>query len=48
LAILKTYRKKHREGKPEAKKLFMQLDPMLYKLYGDTSGSPSKLEDSSP
>ena len=27
LAMLKTYRKKHKEGKPEAKKLFMQLDP---------------------
>ncbi|MCQ5340779.1 MAG: RNA-guided endonuclease TnpB family protein [Candidatus Methanomethylicia archaeon] len=35
LAILKNYRKKHKEGKPEAKKLFMQLDPMLYKFYGD-------------
>jgi putative transposase len=35
LAMLKTYRRKHREGKPEAKKLFMQLDPMLYKFYGD-------------
>jgi putative transposase len=35
LAMLKTYRKKHREGKPEVKKLFMQLDPMLYRFYGD-------------
>ena len=35
LAMLKTYRKKRKEGKPEAKKLFMQLDPMLYKFYGD-------------
>jgi putative transposase len=35
LAILKNYRKKHKEGKPEAKKLFMQLDPQLYKFYGD-------------
>jgi putative transposase len=35
LAMLKTYRRKHGEGKPEAKKLFMQLDPMLYKFYGD-------------
>jgi len=35
LAMLKTYRKKHKEGKPEAKKLFMQLDPQLYKFYGD-------------
>ncbi|MGC8932345.1 MAG: RNA-guided endonuclease InsQ/TnpB family protein, partial [Candidatus Methanodesulfokora sp.] len=35
LAMLKTYRRKHKEGKPEAKKLFMQLDPMLYKFYGD-------------
>ena len=25
----------HREGKPETRKLFMQLDPMLYKFYGD-------------
>ncbi|MEM1605365.1 MAG: transposase [Fervidicoccaceae archaeon] len=33
--MLKTYRKKHKEGKPEAKKLFMQLDPQLYKFYGD-------------
>jgi putative transposase len=33
--MLKIYRKKHREGKPEAKKLFMQLDPVLYKFYGD-------------
>ena len=35
LAILKTHRKKRREGKPEARKLFMQLDPELYKFYGD-------------
>jgi len=35
LAILKSHRRKHGEGKPEAKKLFMQLDPMLYKFYGD-------------
>jgi len=35
LAILKTHRKRRREGKPEAKKLFMQLDPQLYKFYGD-------------
>jgi putative transposase len=35
LSMLKTYRKKHREGRPEAKKLFMQLDPMLYRFYGD-------------
>jgi len=35
LAMLKTYRKKHEEGKPVAKKLFMQLDPQLYKFYGD-------------
>jgi len=35
LAMLKKYRKKHREEKPEAKKLFMQLDPMLYRFYGD-------------
>jgi putative transposase len=35
LAMLKTYRKKHKEGKPMAKKLFMQLDPQLYKFYGD-------------
>jgi putative transposase len=35
LAMLKTYRRKHKEGKPEAKKLFMQLDPQLYKFYGD-------------
>ena len=35
LPMLKTYRKKHREGRPEAKKLFMQLDPMLYRFYGD-------------
>jgi putative transposase len=36
LAILKSHRKKHGKGKPEAKKLFMQLDPMLYKFYGDS------------
>jgi putative transposase len=35
LAMLKTYRKRGREGRPEAKKLFMQLDPVLYKFYGD-------------
>jgi len=35
LAMLKTYRKKHKDGKPEVKKLFMQLDPQLYKFYGD-------------
>lgn len=35
LAILKNHRRKRREGKPEAKKLFMQLDPQLYKFYGD-------------
>jgi putative transposase len=35
LAMLKTYRKKHKEGKPVVKKLFMQLDPQLYKFYGD-------------
>jgi len=35
LAMLKTHRRRRREGKPEAKKLFMQLDPMLYKFYGD-------------
>jgi putative transposase len=34
LATLKTYRRKHKEGKPTAKKLFMQLDPQLYKFYG--------------
>jgi putative transposase len=33
--MLKTYRKKHKKEKPEARKLFMQLDPMLYKFYGD-------------
>jgi len=31
LSMLKTYR----EGRPEAKRLFMQLDPMLYRFYGD-------------
>jgi putative transposase len=36
LAILKGFRKERREGKPEAKKLFMQLDPMLYKFYGNS------------
>jgi len=36
LAILKTCRRKHKEGKPEAKKLFIQLDPMLYKFYGES------------
>jgi putative transposase len=35
LAILKVHRRRHGEGKPEARKLFMQLDPMLYKFYGD-------------
>ncbi len=35
LAILKNYRRKHKGQKPEAKKLFMQLDPQLYKFYGD-------------
>jgi len=35
LAMLKNYRRKHKEGKPEARKLFMQLDPQLYKFYGD-------------
>jgi putative transposase len=35
LAMLKTHRRRRREGKPEAKKLFMQLDPMLYRFYGD-------------
>jgi putative transposase len=35
LAMLKTHRRKRKEGKPEAKKLFMQLDPMLYKLHED-------------
>jgi putative transposase len=33
--MLKTYRKRHREGRPEARKHFMQLDPMLYRFYGD-------------
>lgn len=32
LAILKNHRRGYREGKPEAKKLFMQLDPQLYKF----------------
>jgi len=35
LAMLKAYRKKHKKEKPEARKLFMQLDPVLYKFYGD-------------
>ncbi|MBS7612019.1 transposase [Candidatus Bathyarchaeota archaeon] len=35
LAMLKSYRRKRRKGKPEAKKLFMQLDLQLYKFYGD-------------
>lgn len=35
LAMLKSHKKKHRDGKPEAKKLFMQMDPQLYKFYGD-------------
>ena len=35
LAMLKTHRRRHREGKPEAKKLFMQLDPQLCRFYGD-------------
>jgi putative transposase len=35
LAMLKTHRRKHRGGKPEAKKPFMQLDPQLYKFYGN-------------
>jgi len=35
LAMLKKHRKKHKKEKPEAKKLFMQLDPVLYKFYGD-------------
>jgi len=35
LAILKNHRRKRRDGKPEARKLFMQLDPQLYKFYGD-------------
>ena len=35
LSMLKTYRKRHREGRPEARKHFMQLDPMLYRFYGD-------------
>jgi putative transposase len=36
LAMLKTHRRRHREGKPVAKKLFMQLDPQLYRFYGDS------------
>ncbi len=37
LSMLKSYRKKrkNKEGKPVAKKLFMQLDPQLFKFYGD-------------
>jgi putative transposase len=35
LAILKNWRKKRIEGKPEVRKLFIQLDSMLYKFYGD-------------
>jgi putative transposase len=35
LAMLKSWRKRHREDKPVAKKLFIQLDPMLYRFYGD-------------
>jgi putative transposase len=35
LAMLKKYRKERKEGKPEARKLFMQLDPQLYRFYGD-------------
>jgi putative transposase len=35
LAILKKHRKNKKEGKPEARKLFMQLDPQLYRFYGD-------------
>jgi putative transposase len=35
LAILKSCRKK-RERKPEAKKLFIRLDPQLYKFLGDS------------
>ncbi|PUA30978.1 MAG: transposase, partial [Candidatus Terraquivivens tikiterensis] len=35
LAILKNHRRKRRDGKPEARKLFMQLDPQLYKFYGN-------------
>jgi putative transposase len=42
LSMLKTYRKKHREGRPEATKLFMQLDPMLYRFYGDRIRVPVK------
>jgi putative transposase len=34
--MLKTYRRKHRDGMSEARKLFMQLDLMLYKFYGGT------------
>ncbi|PUA31599.1 MAG: transposase [Candidatus Terraquivivens tikiterensis] len=36
LAMLKNHRRRSREGKPEARKLFMQLDPQLYKFYGDS------------
>ncbi|MEM0482110.1 MAG: hypothetical protein QXM16_04380 [Nitrososphaerota archaeon] len=40
LAMLKSFRRLRRKGlaeggRPEAKKLFMQLDPQLYKFYGD-------------
>jgi putative transposase len=35
LAMLKKHRKNKKEGKPEARKLFMQLDPQLYRFYGD-------------
>jgi len=35
LAILKNHRRGNGGQKPEAKKLFMQLDPQLYKFYGD-------------
>ena len=35
LAMLKSYRRKKKQGKPVARKLFMQLDPQLYKFHGD-------------
>jgi len=35
LAMLKNNRRRKREGKPVARKLFMQLDPQLYRFYGD-------------
>ncbi|MEM3832442.1 MAG: transposase [Thermoprotei archaeon] len=40
LAMLKSFRRLKRKGlakgdRPEARKLFMQLDPQLYKFYGD-------------